>query len=139
MKTATLAGVVLLLAGCSEGEKDDPEPCALSHRVGTYLQVATERANGSCGPLPDQVLRTDDATSLAPNCRVDAPDEVSANKCKISRSFSCTVDTGNSTTTWTTTEEDGGAKLVGVTSITLYDATGEFLCASAYDVTYTRQ
>lgn len=138
MRSAALVGVVLLLAGCS---KDKPVACDLAHRTGTYVQHLVERAGGSCGIVADTVVRTDNPGGLPPGCTKDAADSASTDRCRYDRSYTCTVadPAGTISVVGTTTEHNGGATLTGVLSMTIKDNTGAFVCASAYDATFTRQ
>jgi hypothetical protein len=127
------------LVGCSS--KNDPPPCDLAHRIGTYLEHTVERAGGTCGILPDQVVRTDNPGGLPPGCTKDAADSASRDRCEYDRSYTCITTSPDAATSvvGTTTEHNGGATLTGVLSLTIRDGNGAFVCASAYDVTFTRQ
>lgn len=139
MKSAALAGIVVLLAGCSGGDK--AAPCDLAHRIGTYVEHVVERAGGSCGIIPDQVVRTDNPGGLPPGCTKDAADSASSDRCNYDRSYTCVTTNPDAATSVvaTTTEHNGGATLTGVLSLTIRDGAGAFVCSSAYDVTFTRQ
>lgn len=111
----------------------------MAHRDGTYVQRSTRRS-GDCGDLPEQVVRIDDPHGLPANCALDAADEVSADQCKLSRSYTCTFDDGGSgSLTAITSEHDGGETVSGVLSMRLYDAAGGVRCVGSYDTTFTRQ
>lgn len=127
---------LVVLVGCS-GE-DEPEPCDLAHRKGTYLQVAKERS-GDCGPLPDQVTRLDG--ELPAECTLDAPDEISADQCKVSRSWTCAIASppGSVQAVGVSTERDAGARLTGIITMTIRDGAGDYVCSGTYDVMFTRQ
>jgi hypothetical protein len=142
MKRTTLAMMVVLLGGCS-GE-DEPEPCSLSHRDGAYVQTFRERSGGSCGPLQDQVVILDakamTANSGVPlDCALDADDQISADQCKVTRAYTCAIPTGSVSFVGLAEEQDGGARITGTVTTTLFDASGALKCRSTYDVTYTRQ
>lgn len=99
-----------------------------------------ERANGTCGPVADQVVRVDNPGLLPAGCSKDAPDDASPDRCEHSRSYTCVLDDGAKVSVvGTITEHDGGDKLTGVLSMTIFDPDGLFVCASAYDATFTRQ
>lgn len=137
MKTVVVIGV--LLTACSGTDNEDTG-CELAHRSGTYLVHYTEHSNGDCGALPDEVARVDDALALAPGCTLDAADDVSADACQLSRSFTCAGKDGSRLVVQSTTRErDGGATLTGVFSTQLLDSSGGYVCSSAYDLRYTRQ
>jgi len=142
MKAAVWVAVGLLLAACSGDDGDKAEPCSLSHRKGTYVQHLEERANGTCGPLSDQVVQLSGGElSLPTVCAYDVQDMVSDDKCKLTRQYTCPLDgqPGVANYTVITTERDGGATLSGPMTITIRDANGDPSCKSTYDMTLTRQ
>lgn len=139
-----ILGLVLLsgvLAGGCSGS-DGSVQCAQTDRAGAYLAHYSERANGTCGAIPDTVLRFSGSTAASPGCAFDAPDSWSTDQCTLERSISCAIPGTNQTLTGvasTHETESGGAKISGVETITIYDVNGAFLCTSTYDLTATRQ
>lgn len=137
MTRVALIGV--LLAGCSD-DGGGAQPCDLAHRNGTFVAHAEERAGGDCGSLPDEVVRVNDPGGLGPGCVKDLPDDASPDRCRYDRSYTCTADDGSQASfDVTTSETDGGDRFSGVLAVTLLDPNGDYVCASAYNVTYTRQ
>jgi hypothetical protein len=143
MKTATLGILVLSLTACSGADKDAAEDCAGTHRNGTYLQSFRERSGGTCGAVSDQVIAFDSRNSgtLGDGCAFDADDTVSADQCKLTRSYTCPLDGAPGTVSIVaiTTEHDGGAKVTGTFTSRIHDGDGALVCASTYDVSYVRQ
>ena len=138
MRITLLSCVVLFAVGCSGS--DDKPSCDLAHRIGTYVAHFTERANGNCGPLTDQVVKIDNAAALPPGCTKDLADDASADRCRWDRNYTCVAKDGSSVKIQaTTTEHDSGKTLTGVETTTLFDADGNVLCTSAYDVVFDRQ
>jgi len=139
MKSAALAGIVVLLAGCSG--TDAPEPCSLAHRRGTYVQHFDERPNGTCGAVSDQIVELTTGGGVPPGCRYDADDKPSFDECNLTRRYTCPLDgaPGTVSIVAVTTERDGGASFDGVFTSTIRDADGTIQCVSSYDVTYTRR
>lgn len=132
---------LVVLVGCSGA--DEGEPCDLAHRDGTYVQSFSERDGGTCGELSDQVVILSDgmgSTSGVPqNCAEDAPSELSADQCSLTRAYSCEFDGTIVSFVGVTTERDGGARLVGTVTSTVFNPDGSMSCRSTYDVTFTRQ
>ena len=135
-----LLGLVLLSVGCSGS--DGEISCSTTDRAGAYVAHFTERANGSCGAIPDTVLRFSGGSGIGAGCRLDAPDVISRDQCTLERSATCPVAGTDQTLTIvasTRETESGGAKLAGVETVTAFDGTGAFLCTSTYDLSATRQ
>jgi len=129
---------------CACGASDDAISCAKTDRSGAYVAHFVERANGTCGAIPDTVLRFDGsgATMLPAGCTLDAPDVWSGDLCKLDRSYTCAIaGTDQTVVVVASTHEtqSGGATIAGVESLTAYDSRGGFVCASTYDLTATRQ
>lgn len=139
MKSAALAGVVVLLAGCSGGD-DAPVPCSLAHRKGTYIQHFAERSGGTCGAVSDQLVEITTGGGVPPGCAYDADDKPSADECNLTRRYTCQLDGAPGTVSIVaiTTEHDGGAKFDGILTSTIRNADGVVSCVSSYDVTYKR-
>lgn len=137
MRITLFLGAVILSTGCSG---DDAEPCDLAHREGTYLAQYRTRS-GDCGALPDAVIRLDANGELTPTCALDAPDDVSADQCSLTRSLTCAVENPDGTIQGVviTHERDGGARFEGLYTITIRDGAGAYVCGGTYDVTATRQ
>jgi hypothetical protein len=132
-------GVVLSLAACSGS--DEGEPCDLAHRDGTYLLRYQARDGANCGELPDTVVRLDADAPLSPECSLDAPDDVSGDQCDFTRSFTCATADPDGTVQGVaiTKERGGGAQLVGLYTVTIRDAAGEYVCSGTYDMSAVRQ
>ncbi len=145
-RTAILmVGLVLPCCGGSAGDDDatdeGPTSCdPATDRQGTYLLHFTE-TGGNCGPSPDQIVRLGE---VAPgtSCTNDYEPIVSEAGCKVEASVTCvdgaTGQSGHSVGV-TTQEDESGAHLSGVATITIKDAQGTELCLSTYRLTYTRQ
>lgn len=140
MKKASLAGVVLLLTGCSGGN-DEPTPCSLAHRKGTYVVHYDERANGTCGAISDALVQLTTGSSVPPGCRYDAEDKPSRDECDLTRRYTCPLDgaPGEASYVAITTERDGGAKFDGIVTVTARDDGGAVICVSSYNVSFTRR
>lgn len=131
-----------VLVGCS-GE-DEPEPCDIAHRDGTYVQSFDERPGGTCGPLSDQVVAIDadamsSSTGVPLDCALDAPDELSADQCSVTRAYSCNFDGTTVSFVGISKERDGGARLEGTVTGTVFSPDGSLSCRSTYDVLWVRQ
>lgn len=139
--TRFILGLGLLVCAC--GSSDDAVQCSKTDRTGTYVAHFAERADGSCGAIPDTVLRFDGSSgALAAGCVLDAPDVWSSDQCKLDRSMSCAIagtDQTLSIVASTHQLDSDGIKIAGVESVTAYDGNGAFVCASTYDLTATRQ
>lgn len=135
----------IFLAGCGGTDGDDgAAACDPADRSGTYLMRYSERADGTCGDAPDTLVRLDPDGELGGGCSLDAPDEWSADQCRLTRSVTC-CDGGycTSVTGFTTQQDDSGATISGVMTFQIQEigASGAVLdgCLSTYDVTATRQ
>lgn len=132
-----ILGLVVVLTACSGS---DEEPCDLSHRDGTYLAQYNNRS-GDCGALPDVVVRLDADAGPADGCSLDLPDDISADRCTLTRSFTCIVKQPDGTIqgVMVTHERDGGASFDGLYTLTIRDGSGAYVCSGTYDVIATRQ
>lgn len=132
-----------MLVGCSGGDGGGGAiTCSAQDRTGTYLMHFVERANGTCGAVPDALGVLDASDAPASGCTIT--EEVwSADKCDLTRTIVCD-DVGNQTTSYgtgfTTQTTDDGSRLSGTLTMDVRDLyTGETICVSAYDVTAVRQ
>jgi hypothetical protein len=98
-------------------------------------------SSGTCGPVPDGVTRQNPTlNSIGNGCALDADDDLSADKCSLSRSATCPTDDGGTISlVGVVKEQDGGAKLTGLLTVTLRNEAGSAVCMGTYDATYTRQ
>lgn len=124
--------LAVLVAACG----GDPEPgvdfeCRLGELRGAFRAHYVEQANGSCGPLADEIVILDPAGS--PDCTVLAQD-VSADRCSMSIHGRCATATGDTLdSTWAMRHVEP-ARIEGSVSLSLPGT-----CFSTYDVTMTRQ
>jgi hypothetical protein len=131
------------LVGCSGGPTDDddePIQCSMSERTGVYLLEWTE-LDGTCGPIPDELVRIDPASPLPDGCTLDAPDTVSPDECTLERSATCTDTTGlylRSVST-TTQENDDASLVTGLVTVDVRNPDGSAACLSTYRLRYVRQ
>lgn len=133
----------MLLVGCS-GSDDSDFTCAQTDRSGTYLAHYDEGANGTCGELPDELVRLDPNGAIGDTCAFDAPDSWSSDQCRLDRSITCCDNNVCTHVVATTTQQDeSGAEISGILTMRaeLGDGFGGIAdsCASLYTMTATRQ
>lgn len=138
MRTVAL---FLLAAGCgATNDEDGPVSCDPADRTGAYVIHYTERPNGSCGPMPDEVARIDGGGGIADGCTLDAPDTWSADQCRLDRSVTCCEPPVCLSVVASTEQVDAsGATISGVTTVTILNDLSQDGCISTYDLTATRQ
>jgi hypothetical protein len=145
MHRSLALAAVLMVVGCS-GEEGDSKgtpgaaegPCA--ERLGSYLEHHEEQANGTCGPINDNVFAI---TKMPAKDECTGPVDVSADICTVTIDVSCpqpNIGKGFTTKTVGTVRwsEDGSAG-EGTLSISLLKPDSTADCRSVYKVTYTRQ
>lgn len=137
--------LAMMLVACgSSGEDESEFTCERSDRSGTYLLSYSERPNGTCGDIPDQVSRLDPDADLGFGCSLDAPDSWSADECRLDRSVTC-CDGGYCTSVvgYTEQQDAEGGRISGVMTFQVQEigASGAVLdgCTSTYDVAAERQ
>lgn len=129
---------------CSSETENRPVTCAKTERSGTYAMRFTERAGGTCGAIPEQLGRLDDAEALLPGCQLDAADRWSADECKLERAYTCPEPgigsgvTSQSVAVSTQMTEDA-SRIDGTITLTIKRPDGTALCKSTYDATFVRQ
>jgi len=152
VKRATVLAIALACSvGCAVGcssstgatDTAGDEHCDPSNRNGIYAEHFVERSGGTCGPLPDvQVQLASDLPALT-GCTFDAPDDVSADQCTVSRAFTCPAGNGvsdpYSVVSVTIDARRDGSVFQETLQLVEYDDQGAVLCASTYDVTDTRR
>jgi hypothetical protein len=139
IRRATFA-LTLVAAGCDTS--DDEKSCSLSEREGTYL-MTFEDLGGTCGSLAPQVVRLD-ASAPVMGCGVTEPDLLTQDACQLTRTVECdepALGEGfTSRTVMVSTQEDDRADLItGTFTLTVFDADGEVVCGSTYNVEAARE
>ena len=127
----------LLAAACSNLDPGGGSGTSCATRSGTYLAHFVERAGGSCGALPDQLVG-DNAVDTMCTGKADT----SSDQCSSTIDVTCAGVTNQPYTekgsgTWAADGTTGTAELTYV----LYGDGGDSpaTCTSTYDVTYTKQ
>jgi hypothetical protein len=143
MKHCVLLVVLGTVAcGSSDAAKSSTDfACQQSDRTGTYLAHYVERS-GNCGPLPDTVLRLDEApmgmgTTI---CTDTVAPRWSDRDCKLERSIHCEGTDGSVVdgTTITTQRDPDGDHITGLFTLTSTTASGA-TCTSTYESDAVRQ
>ena len=134
---AAVGTAVLCQAACGG---DDPG-CDIGDRQGVYLQQMTQRPGGTCGAVPDEVIdvRSGGASESAMACQERVPDELSDASCQLTRSLSCSVPGGGTTTILAVTTDiyGDGSVFEGTMTVTVVDPVyGD--CRSTYDLRMER-
>jgi hypothetical protein len=127
----------LLAAACSNLDPAGGGGTSCATRSGNYLAHFVERAGGSCGALPDQLVGDSAVDTMCTGSANNAADQ-----CTSSIDATCAGVTGAPYTekgsgTWASDGLTGTATLTYV----LYGdgADSPATCTSTYDVTYTKQ
>ena len=143
-KLSIAALLTVWLVGCG-GEDENSFTCdPETDRVGTYVISYDQRANGTCGEFPDQVVRYEaggEGEALA-DCEFVQPDQWSSDGCRLDRSIRCLdPETGfvSEIVAFTEQQDADGERITGTLSIVITDPFSGDGCASTYDQVATRQ
>jgi len=101
----------------------------------------TERQGGTCGAISDAVIQGGSLSANTTKCT--GPVTPTTDNCEVAVDQTCAT---NAATAGGSTHEVGRYKFsvdgsygTGISSVSVLDADGKALCASTYDLTFTRQ
>lgn len=127
--------VFVLLPGCGGGLV-----CDLSDAAGVWSVSAEERSGGTCGPLPDTQAYVDDLFAGPDEWICETlQDERSEDDCEIQGVVDCDIPDGRTMRTIFDITQTGATTAESVTSYQFRDAQGLQLCASTYDMSFSKQ
>lgn len=110
----------------------------MADRDGTY-SIRYTTVSGDCGEFPETLGRLDSGAPVAPPCERTAPDDVSADECRLDRSIRCLQDGGETEVVGYTEDVSGdGSRLEGSMTFSITLADGQS-CVGTYDVVAVRQ
>lgn len=117
----------------SNGDLNQVNECAI--KGVDYIWHFVEHAGGTCGPLPDVVINTNDPQITSQLCVSVTQDHCVAHgvACKTS------VDGCDVSTTYTTTFATDGSSATSTETITISCSSDGSSCSSTYDVTAKRK
>ena len=126
---------VVALAGCGGGLV-----CDLSTTTGIFNVTAEERSGGTCGPLPDTQVYVEDLFAGPDGWTCSTvSDERSEDDCEIEGVVDCDLPDGRTVRTIFDLTQTGPDTAESRTTYQFRDAQGFQLCASTYDMAFSRQ
>lgn len=131
---AASAGL-LFAAACGDGK---PDSCDLYALTSVYF-IAYEHVSGDCATPEDRLARFD--ADLAPGCADTEPPRETEGGCVLEENFECTYPDGQIDTIVSVTrqEDEDGARLSGLYTVTAVSAAGEEICTGTFRVSAARQ
>lgn len=134
----TAVGVALAACGGDDDDDDDngfvaPNGGQCAARTGAYTFKSTEKS-GDCGPLPDIISVV--GAPPDPDCTGGPVDD---DQCVVTLQNECKNGDGSESTfagqvQWSADGNSGR----GTWQVALFDAAGNLICQSIYDITVTR-
>lgn len=144
--TAIIFALITSTAACTAPTSDDDETNSATRSDGTcaapegsYLIQMSERANGTCGDLPEVIVTVGGEASGgsggASDCEYHST--WSENGCRLMLDYTCETSPGvlytqKGTLTWNAS----GSRATGIVNVSL---RGDLSCFSAYNATWIRQ
>jgi len=133
--------LVLMLALVSTGacasEPTEAFTCGIGELTGTW-HVHYEQADGNCGDIADETVILGADGQAAGACTVYAS-EISPDKCRLDRDFTCPTVDGAGAQHWVgTLRQTGSDRLEGPFTVQL-DHRTVGTCRSTYNVLWTKE